>query len=302
MIDRDGYIVTNAHVVDGAGDLFVSFSDDTRVKAKLIGSDLATDVALIKVDLPASALRPIPLGDSASVQVGEPVVAIGNPFGFDRTVTAGVVSALARLIEAPNGVTSIPGAIQTDAAINQGNSGGPLLNARGEVIGINSQINTGGTGEGNVGIGFAVPVDLVKSVVAQLRESGVARHAWLGVSLSEVDATLAERAKLPVKTGVMVGSIVAGGPAASSGLREANDQIFLDGQAYSIGGDVIVKIGDREVKDVVDIREAMLDLKPGDTVPLEVVRADGSRATVNVTLGDLADAQTEQQSSQGFAP
>jgi S1-C subfamily serine protease len=207
VIDKEGHILTNAHVVDGAqGSISVSFSNNERVEAKVIGVDNATDVAVLKVDVPASALTVIPLGSSSDLQVGSPVVAIGNPFGQDRTVTSGIISAMARQIQAPNGF-AINGAIQTDAAINHGNSGGPLLDMNGKVIGINSQIDTGGTGDGNVGIGFAVPVDLVKQVTAELMATGKAQHAWLGVQLTDVDPTLASQVKIGSDYGAMIAGV-----------------------------------------------------------------------------------------------
>ena len=176
MLDKEGHIVTNYHVIDGATSIEVRFSNDDTLKATLVGSDPSTDVALLKVDASADALTPLALADSRQVEVGDAVVAIGNPFGLERTVTTGIVSALQRAVQAPNGY-SIDHVIQTDAAINHGNSGGPLLNTRGAVIGINSQIETGGSGDGNVGIGFAVPSNTVKSVVAQLLASGKVDHA-----------------------------------------------------------------------------------------------------------------------------
>ncbi len=286
VIDKDGHILTNAHVVDGAqGSITVSFSNDERVEAKVIGVDNATDVALLKVDLPASALTVVPLGDSASVVVGEPVVAIGNPFGQDRTVTSGIVSAVARSIEAPNGF-SINGVIQTDAAINQGNSGGPLFDMQGQVIGINSQIYTGGTGGGNVGLGYAVPINLVKEVVADLMATGTAQHAWLGVQLSEVDATLAEQVKVGADYGAMIAGVSEGSPAAKAGLRGATGQITIEGKSYATGGDVVVEANGERVEEVKDLQAAVSALEPGDELKLVLKRADGSTQDITVTLGN----------------
>jgi S1-C subfamily serine protease len=298
VIDEDGYIVTNAHVVEGAQTVYVSFSNNDRVEARVVGSDPATDVALLKVDVPASSLTPIPLGSSANVKVGDGVVAIGNPFGLDRTVTSGIVSAISREIQAPNGVTAIRDAIQTDAAINHGNSGGPLINMQGEVIGINSQIETGGTTDGNVGIGFAVPIDMVKDVVSSLRADGVVKHAWLGVSLSPVDQALADRVDVGTSQGAMVATVIPGGPAASAGLQAATDQVVIDGETYDIGGDVIVSADGKPITEVRDLQDAVVGKKPGDVLKLGLVRADGSKAEVSVTLGDLATAAAQAQAQQ----
>ena len=286
VIDKEGHILTNAHVVAGAqGTISVSFSNDERVKAEVIGVDNATDVALLKVDLPASALTVVTLGDSTSVVVGEPVVAIGNPFGQDRTVTSGIVSALAREIEAPNGF-GINGVIHTDAAINQGNSGGPLFDMAGRVIGINSQIYTGGTGGGNVGLGYAVPINLVKEVVADLMATGTAQHAWLGVQLSDVDPALAAQVKIGTDTGAMIAGVTEGSPAAEAGLRGATGETTIEGRSYGVGGDVVVKADGKPIASVDELRAAVSAREPGDDLKLVVKRADGSTADVTVTLGN----------------
>ena len=286
VIDKDGHVLTNAHVVAGAqSPITVSFSNDERVEAEVIGVDNATDVALLKVDLPASALTVVPLGDSAAVVVGEPVVAIGNPFGQDRTVTSGIVSAVARSIEAPNGF-SINGVIQTDAAINQGNSGGPLFDMQGQVVGINSQIYTGGTGGGNVGLGYAVPINLVKEVVADLMATGKAQHAWLGVQLSDVDPTLAEQVKIGSDYGAMIAGVSDGSPAAKAGLQGATGQITIEGRSYATGGDVVVEANGEKVEEVKDLQAAVAALEPGDELDLVVKQADGSTRTVTVILGN----------------
>ena len=210
VVDRDGYIVTNYHVIEDAQEIEVNFSGDDRVPATIVGSDPSTDLAVLKIDAQSRALTPLPLGNSDDVHVGDAVVAIGNPFGLERSVTAGIVSALQRDITAPNGYT-IDKVIQTDAPINQGNSGGPLLNARGQVIGVNSQISSE-TG-GNVGIGFAVPVNTVKEVVSQIKESGKVEHAFLGVQMQEITPELAETVNVPVDEGVMIVGVVEGSPA-----------------------------------------------------------------------------------------
>ncbi len=286
VIDSEGHILTNAHVVDGAkGEITVSFSNEERVVAKVIGIDNATDVALLKVDLPASALTVIPLGDSATQQVGDPVVAIGNPFGQDRTVTSGIISAVARSIQAPNGFM-IDGAIQTDASINQGNSGGPLLNMQGQVIGINSQIDTGGTGDGNVGIGFAVPINLVKQVVSDLMTTGKAQHAWLGVQLSEVNSTLASQVKIGSDFGAMIAKVAPNSPAAKAGLTGATGETTIQGFTYAIGGDVVVEANGTKIETIKDLQAAVSALKPGDKLELVMKTSTGATKNVTVTLGD----------------
>jgi VCBS repeat-containing protein len=286
VIDKEGHILTNAHVVDGAqGTIYVSFSNNEKVEAKVLGVDNATDVAVLQVDVPASALDVMPLGTSKDLQVGAPVVAIGNPFGQDRTVTSGIVSAVARQIQAPNGF-AINGAIQTDAAINHGNSGGPLLDMQGRVIGINSQIDTGGTGDGNVGIGFAIPIDLVKQVASQIMNGGEVQHAWLGVQLTDVDPTLASQVKIGTDHGAMVANVTQGSPAQKAGLQGATGETTINGQTYAIGGDVIVKANGQDITSVKDLQAVVSSLKPGDKLELEVKASDGASRTVTATLGN----------------
>lgn len=286
VIDKQGHILTNAHVVDGAqGPISVSFSNNEKVEAKVIGVDNATDVALLKVDVPASSLTVMSLGSSSDLQVGAPVVAIGNPFGQDRTVTSGIISAMAREIQAPNGFT-IKGAIQTDAAINHGNSGGPLLDMNGKVIGINSQIDTGGTGDGNVGIGFAIPINLVKEVTAQLMSSGKAQHAWLGVQLTNVDPTLASQVKIGSDYGAMIAGVTKGSPADKAGLKGATGEVTIGGQTYAIGGEVVVEANGKKVENVDDLQAAVTSGKPGDKLELTVKTSDGETKQITVTLGD----------------
>ena len=217
VIDRTGHIVTNYHVVEGAEEVAVNFSSgDEQVPATVVGVDPSTDLAVLKVDVSGSALTPLPLGDSDGVEVGDPVVAIGNPFGLERTVTAGIVSALQREITAPNGFT-IDHAIQTDASINHGNSGGPLLDAQGEVIGVNSQIQSGGV-DGNVGIGFAVPVNTVRQIASQLIETGKVERAFLGIEMQTITPELAGSFRLAVDHGVLISAVRPGSPAEKAGL------------------------------------------------------------------------------------
>ena len=260
LVDSDGTIVTNAHVVGDASEVQVRFEDGgDEHTAQVLGVDASTDLAAIKVD-PGSAdgVKPLQLADSDDAQVGDPVVAIGYPLGLDRTATAGIVSGLEREIQAPNGF-SIDKVIQTDAPINPGNSGGPLLNASGQVIGVNSQIATAGGGNGSVGIGFAVPADTVRNVLPQLEQGAAPEHAYLGVSTGAAQNG----------EGAQVGDATAGGPAAEAGIQP---------------GDVITEVDGDQVSDPEDVAQAIEDNKPGDRVEVTVQRG-GSEETVQVTLG-----------------
>ena len=281
VVDRDGYIVTNYHVIEDAQEIEVNFSGDDRVPAKIVGSDPSTDLAVLKIDAQSRALTPLPLGNSDDVHVGDAVVAIGNPFGLERSVTAGIVSALQRDLTAPNGFT-IDHVIQTDAPINQGNSGGPLLNARGQVIGVNSQI-TSETG-GNVGIGFAVPVNTVKEVFSQIKESGKVEHAYLGVQMQEITPELAETVNVPVDEGVMVVGVFEGSPADEAGLQGGEQQVIVGGRSYVLGGDIVTRADGQPVTSPDDLRSMSMEKSPGDSSTLDIQRGQSTR-TVNVTLG-----------------
>jgi S1-C subfamily serine protease len=286
VIDRDGHILTNAHVVDGAQKIEVTLgnTDSSQpVSAEVVGKDPSTDVALLKVDAPSNELHPLPLGDSSEVSVGDPVVAIGNPFALDRTATAGIVSALQREIRAPNGFT-INDVIQTDAAINPGNSGGPLLDGQGRVIGINSQIESP-NGGGNVGIGFAVPINTVRQVSQQLLADGEVKHAFLGISGADVTPQLADVLNLSVKQGALVQSVVADGPAAKAGVKGGNATVSIDGQRVRAGGDVITEIDGQAASGMDEVASAIADKQPGDQVELTLVHGSDTRM-VTVTLGD----------------
>ena len=240
-------MLTNNHVVEGADQIQVKLGDsDTTYDGEVVGTDPATDLALLEVDAPADQLHPLTLGDSSEMEVGDPVVAIGNPFGLDRTVTSGIVSALQRQIEAPDGF-SITNVIQTDAAINPGNSGGPLINADGEVIGINSQIETGGGGSGNVGIGFAIPIDTVRAEIHQLETDGEVEHAFLGISGGTITPDLAKAINLPVEEGVIVQTVVKGGPADKAGIEGGNTSATIEGAEVSLGGDIITEVDGKKV-------------------------------------------------------
>jgi len=283
VIDEDGYIVTNYHVIESARQIEVNFSGDDRVRATIVGVDPSTDLAVLKINAQVRALTPLPLGDSDAVRVGDAVVAIGNPFGLERTVTAGIVSALQREITAPNGYT-IDKVIQTDAPINQGNSGGPLLNTRGQVIGVNSQIEPGDSGTGNLGIGFAVPAATVREVFAQIRESGKVEHAYLGVQTQEIDEVLATTYRLPVETGVIITEVIPGSPAEDAGLKGGERQVIFGGTSYTLGGDIVTAADGEQVASPDDLRRLIEAKDPGDAITLDIRRGDSKR-TVSVTLG-----------------
>jgi S1-C subfamily serine protease len=284
VIDNEGHILTNNHVVEGAEKITVKLGESEKThSAEVIGADPGTDIALLKVDAPAKELHPLTLGHSGEVEVGDPVVAIGNPFGLDRTVTSGIVSALQRQIQAPNGF-SINHVIQTDAAINPGNSGGPLIDAGGEVIGINSQIATGGGGDGNVGIGFAIPIDTIRAEINQLETKGEVEHAFLGISGGTITPELAKALNLPVKQGVIVQQVVKDGPADKAGLEAGTTSATINGQEVRLGGDIISEANGKPVKSMEALVEVIQDSKPGDKLELQVLH-DGDEKSVDVTLG-----------------
>jgi len=283
VLDKAGHIVTNYHVIDGADTIEVSFSNQDTLTAKLVGSDPSTDLAVLRVETSSRGLRPLELGDSDTVRVGDPVIAIGNPFGLDRTATAGIVSALQRPITAPNGYT-IDHVIQTDAPINKGNSGGPLLNDRGKVIGVNSQISTGGSETGNVGIGFAVPSNTVKGIAAQLIDLGRVDRAFIGIGGTTIEPELARQFRLSVDAGVLVERVGKATPAARAGLRAGTSDTVVAGQSYTLGGDVIVAVAGRRVASLEGLRDALSTRKPGDVVELEIYRGNAQR-TLEITLG-----------------
>jgi S1-C subfamily serine protease len=290
VVSTDGHILTNAHVVENDGKRASTVSvvfktadgtESTKVPATIVGVDETSDVALLKVD-PAKAptLLALPLADSDSVQVGEPVVAIGNPLGYDFTVTSGIVSATDRNLQSPNG-SVIPNGIQTDAAINEGNSGGPLINAAGEVIGINEQIAS--QSGGNQGLGFAVPINTARGVMEQLKTSGKVTYAWLGIQGQSVTSDVAAALGLKVDGGVLIAAVTNDSPAAKAGLKGGSQQSQLQGQTYVAGGDVITAIDGETVGGMEDLVAIINQHKPGDTVTLTVV-SGGSTKDVQVTL------------------
>jgi S1-C subfamily serine protease len=282
VIDKSGRIITNFHVVEGAEDVEVSFSNRDSVKARIVGKDPSTDLAVLKVDVDARALTPLQLGNSDRVRVGDSVVAIGNPLGYERSVTAGIVSALHRPLTAPNDFT-IDDVIQTDAAINSGNSGGPLIAANGKVIGVNTAIATGNTGaRGNIGIGFAVPVNTVRDVASQLIERGRVEHPFLGVVAQPIDKEIADVFNLPVEQGLLVVRVIEGSGADKAGLRAGTTEVVVAGESYLLGGDIIVEIDGEPAAE--DLREAVSAKKPGDKIDIEAYRGD-DRRSFEVTLG-----------------
>jgi len=290
VLNDAGEIATNAHVIaqgEGgelrrASQVFVEFADGNQVEARIVGDDPNADIALLRVDPKGLSLRALPLGSSEDVEVGTPVAAIGSPFGEDRSLSVGVVSAVDRSIESLTDF-NIDGAIQTDAAINPGNSGGPLVNARGEVIGINQQIKSrSGGGEG---VGFAVPVDLVKRSLDQLREDGRARYPYVGIESVPLYPQLAERYDLPVKAGAWLQRVVPGGPASEAGLRGGGRQSSFQARTYLEGGDVVTRVDRYRVEDPDDLAQAIARLRPGQQVGVETWR-DGERREVRVRLGE----------------
>ena len=284
VIDKAGHIVTNYHVISGATRVQVSFSSQDQIDAHVVGSDPSTDIAVLKIDTHSRALTPLMLGDSDTVTVGDPVYAIGNPFGYTRTLTAGLVSALQRQILAPNSL-QIDGIIQTDAAINHGNSGGPLIDAAGRVIGVTSQISTGTTGEqGNIGIGFAIPINTVRNVAAQIIKSGKVAHAVLGVSAVSITPQIAKLFNLPTTAGAIVDTVSKGSGADHAGIKGSSTNVVVQGETYPLGGDIIVSVDHEPVTTAEQLREAIARHKPGESVHLEIYR-HGAKKSVNVKLG-----------------
>jgi S1-C subfamily serine protease len=281
VFDPRGYILTNYHVVEGAQSIEVVLGDQSRYTAKFIGADQRNDVALIKIE-PKGKLVAMPLGDSGVIQVGQKVLAIGNPFGFQSTLTTGVVSAIGRTVQTSQ-TTFIDEAIQTDAAINRGNSGGPLINSHGEVIGINSAIYTpSGT---TAGIGFAIPINTAKTIAHDLITDGRVHFAYLGVQTLPVSNWLSEALDLPVKEGMLVESAMKGGPAAAAGIHGGDRVVEAGMQRIAIGGDVIVAIDGQKVASQLDVNLALNHKRPGDTVNVTLYRG-GKKIDIPVKLGE----------------
>jgi S1-C subfamily serine protease len=287
VIDSNGTILTNYHVVQNAIKVTVSLEKGKTLEAQVVGKDPSNDLAVLRVHPDGVTLHPLTLGNSGGVQVGDPAYAIGNPFDLERTLTTGVISALQRKIQAPNGFT-ISNVLQTDAPINPGNSGGPLLDGAGRVIGINSQIETGNGGGGSVGIGFAVPINTAEHELSQLEKGGTVRGAYLGVSTLSVDGSLSAL-NLPVKNGALVETVEAGTPAAKAGIRGGNLEAQTSGGKVAVGGDIIVKVDGKTIASAEDLTNLIGSKKPGETISVEVLRATGTGSyehkTIKVTLG-----------------
>jgi S1-C subfamily serine protease len=278
VYDASGHVVTNEHVVDGAESVAVRFWNGDIYKATVVGSDPSTDLAVIKVDAPLSILTPLTIGDSSKLQVGDGVVAIGSPYGLEETVTSGIVSALHRQMRATNGFT-INDSIQTDAAINHGNSGGPLLNARGQVIGVNAQIRS--ESNSSAGVGFAIPSNTIRLIATQLIADGKVEHAYLGVSVQTIPGSVAS--ELDLVAGVALQDVTAGTPAAKARLRASTGTKVVDGERYAIGGDVITEFDGEKVTTAEELQRAVDSKRPGDTVSITYWR-DGDTKTVDVKL------------------
>ncbi len=284
VLDKAGHIVTNEHVVAGASKVLVSFSGQDQIRASVVGKDASTDIAVLKIDAHARALTPLQLGDSDGVRVGDAVVAIGNPFGYDRTLTAGVVSAVGREIAAPNSAP-IENAIQTDAAINHGNSGGPLISGDGQVIGVTSQISTGNTGEqGNIGIGFAIPINLVRTISAQIIKTGTVQHAFLGIGTQAITSQLAKLFNLPVQHGLLVADVQSGSAADKAGIKAGKTSVIVGGESYQLGGDIITAVDGKPVSSEAQLSAVISTKKPGDHLPVTLLR-QGKTTKITVTLG-----------------
>jgi len=290
--DKVGHIVTNNHVVAGADNIEVIFADGTNVDAELIGTDPDSDLAIIKVNLPASQLQPLPLGDSLSLNPGQLAIAIGNPFGQDFTMTTGIVSAVGRTIRSGRDGFSIPEVVQTDAPINPGNSGGPLLNRDGQVIGINTQIlSRSGVSSG---VGFAVPVDIAKQVIPTLIKGERYEYAWLGISGNTLTDEMAEILGLPHDTqGALIVSLANNGPAEQAGLRGGDNTIEINGLNFQLGGDIITAVENRPIGGINDLISYLVNqTKPNDTITVTILR-DGETTQVDVTLGTRPQLQDE---------
>lgn len=282
LIDAEGHILTNYHVVAGAQTIQVTLGDQSRYIAKFIGADTRNDIALIQISTKGRKLTPLLLGDSRNLVVGQRVLAIGNPFGFQSTLTTGVISSLGRTVQTDQN-TFIDQAIQTDAAINRGNSGGPLLNTRGQVIGINSAIfSPSGT---TAGIGFAIPINTAKRVAEQLITKGRVVHATLGISGRAIWPGLAEALNLAVDHGIMIEDVTPGGPAAQAGIRGGNRLVLAGLQQLRVGGDILVAINGQSLTDPNDLKVVLNRAEPGDMATLRIVR-DGRKMDVRVKLGE----------------
>ncbi len=286
VLEDRGYILTNNHVVENAESLEVTLADKSKHVAKLVGRDPNNDLAVVQISAAKEKLTPLKLGDSDQLQVGQWAIAIGNPFGLERTVTRGVVSALGRSLRSDTG-RQIRNIIQTDAAINPGNSGGPLLNSRGEVIGINTAIFT--PSGGSVGIGFAIPVNTAKRLLPQLIGRGRASHPWMGIQGLDITPSVAKTLNLPVKEGVMIGQVNPNGPAAQAGLRGSQRRVRVGNYLVSVGGDIVVGLDGKNVASVDDLIAYLEDKKkPGEELRVDILR-DGKAMSITLRIGELPE-------------
>ncbi len=283
IIDDQGHIVTNNHVVEGASSVIVVFWDGLEAEATVVGTDPDSDLAVVRVDELPEGTHPLPLGDSDAVQVGETVIAIGNPFGLGSSMTAGIVSALHRTIESGATPFSIPQAIQTDAAINPGNSGGPLINMAGQVIGVNAQIATGGTIAANAGVGFAIPSNVVRRVAPALIQNGRFVWPYMGITGGSVNLQIAQANNLPNSRGAYVDSVTAGSPSDRAGLRGSTSSTTINGIEVPVGGDVIIEAGGVQIRSFDDLLVQVSSRNPGDALELTLLR-NGREMQVTVTL------------------
>jgi S1-C subfamily serine protease len=301
VINGSGTILTNYHVIENAIKVTVSFEKGQTVDAQVVGKDPSNDLAVLRIPTDGLTLHPLTLGDSSTAQVGDPVLAIGNPFDLERTLTTGVISALQRQITAPNGFT-IDNVLQTDAPINPGNSGGPLLNELGQVIGINSQIETGGSGDGSVGIGFAVPINTAKSEISELEKGGTVRGAYLGLTSLTIDGSLSAL-NLPVKSGALVQSVQKGTAAQKAGIRGGNLTGSTEGGQVAVGGDIIVSIDGKTVGSSEELANDIETKKPGETITIGLLRGNGhggyEHKTVSVTLGTRPNSVPNPNTPEG---
>jgi putative serine protease PepD len=282
IIDTKGHILTNHHVVADAQKLEVTLGDGSKWPARLVGSDPDNDLAVIKIDAPREKLKVISMGDSRNLKIGQKVLAIGNPFGLQRTLTTGIISSLGRTIRSAVG-TLIEDVIQTDAAINPGNSGGPLLNSDGEIIGINSAIIS--PSGGNVGIGFAIPANTAKRVVPELLTKGYVTYPWIGATIQSLSPEIAKYRKLKIERGAMIAEVVKGGPADKAGLKGGNQKIQVGNMIVLVGGDIVVKADQHDVKTNDELIRYIREKKPRDTILLKIYR-NGGFVDMKVTLGE----------------
>lgn len=271
IISDDGYIITNAHVVSGAHKIEIQLSDDATIEAELVGIDQSSDLAVIKADLGNHKFTILTLGNSQNIEVGQSVFAIGNPLGLDRSMSRGIISALNREIEAPNGFP-IRDVIQTDAAINRGNSGGPLISSNGKVIGVTAQIAT--EGAGNIGIAFAIPSSIVKKIFKEIKDTGKASHPWMGIVGDTLTPEIAKELKSKADKGVLVVAVMTPGPAQKAGLKGADKILRYQGRSYEVGGDIITKVDNTGITSMEDLMHEINQKSVGDSVEFTIIRND----------------------------